>query len=108
MTFRIGFAGFAPLRPSRSWAKSISPHEVGYPRHVILGRDNLQLREDSSRKIPWRCQRLVVGTGRYGSLPVMDELKLEARRLKVDLVILPMDEAIETFADNSRAERSRS
>ncbi len=49
-------------------------------------------------EIPWKCQRLVVGTGRYGSLPVMDAVKLEARRRKVDLQILPTDEAIETLA----------
>ena len=29
-------------------------------------------------KIPWKCRRLVVGTGAYGKLPVMDEVKLEA------------------------------
>jgi hypothetical protein len=26
-------------------------------------------------KIPWRCRRLVIGTGTYGRLPVMEELK---------------------------------
>ena len=50
-------------------------------------------------EIPWNCQRLVVGTGRYGSLPVMDEVKLEARRRKVALLILPTEEAIETLAN---------
>ena len=30
--------------------------------------------------IPWKCRRLFVGTGAYGKLPVMDELKLEAER----------------------------
>jgi len=49
-------------------------------------------------KIPWKCRRLVIGTGKYGSLPVMDTVKLEARRRKVDLLILPTDEAIETLA----------
>ena len=49
-------------------------------------------------EIPWKCQRLLVGTGKYGSLPVMDDVKLEARRRKVDLLILPKDEAIETVA----------
>ena len=37
-----------------------------------------------------KCRRLVIGTGRYGSLPVMDEVKREARR-KIDLLILPTD-----------------
>src|SRR6202035_2998749 len=53
-------------------------------------------------ELPWNCQRLVVGTGRYGSLPVMDEVKLEARRRQVDLLILPTDEAIETLANRSK------
>jgi len=48
-------------------------------------------------EIPWKCKRLVIGTGRYGSLPVMHEVILEARRRKVDLLILPTDEAIETL-----------
>ena len=49
-------------------------------------------------EMPWKCQRLVVGIGRYGSLPVMDEVRVEARRRKVDLLILPTDEAIEALA----------
>jgi hypothetical protein len=28
-------------------------------------------------RIPWKCRRLVVGTGAYGDLPVMDEVKHE-------------------------------
>jgi hypothetical protein len=45
-------------------------------------------------KIPWRCRRLVVGTGE-GALPVMDEVKREAERHKVELLILPTEEAME-------------
>jgi hypothetical protein len=29
-------------------------------------------------KIPWKCHRLVIGTGAYGRLPVMKEVKREA------------------------------
>jgi hypothetical protein len=53
-------------------------------------------------KLPWKCQRLVVGTGKHGSLPVMDEVKREARRRKIELMILPTDEAIETLAKKSQ------
>ena len=53
-------------------------------------------------KLPWNCKRLVVGTGKYGSLPVMDEVKREARRRKIDLIMVPTDEAIEVFARNPR------
>jgi hypothetical protein len=40
-------------------------------------------------KIPWKCKRLVIGTGAYGRLPVMKEVKLEAERRQVELVIVP-------------------
>ncbi len=49
----------------------------------------------TDEKIPWRCRRLVVGTGDGGALPVMDEVKLEAKRRKVDLLIRPTAQAIE-------------
>jgi len=44
-------------------------------------------------KIPWRCRQLVIGTG-TGKLPVMDEVKREARRRKIELVILPTAKAV--------------
>lgn len=52
-------------------------------------------------EIPWKCRRLVIGTGKYGSLPVMDEVKREARRRGINLVIKLTDEAIETLAERS-------
>jgi hypothetical protein len=45
-------------------------------------------------KIPWKCRRLVIGTGADGALPVMDEVKEEAARRKVELVSLPTRQAI--------------
>jgi hypothetical protein len=45
-------------------------------------------------KIPWRCHRLVVGTGNHGALPVMKEVKADAKRRKVDLVVIPTAEAM--------------
>ena len=45
-------------------------------------------------KIPWKCSRLVIGTGAYGHLPVMKEVKLEAERRHIELVIVPTSEAI--------------
>jgi hypothetical protein len=44
--------------------------------------------------IPWKCCRLVIGTG-AGALPVMDEVKQEAKRRKIKLVVLPTKDAIE-------------
>lgn len=54
------------------------------------GHTPLSARED----IPWRCSRLVIGTGANGSLPVLDDIQQEATRRKVDLVMLPTLEAI--------------
>lgn len=55
-----------------------------------FGHTPLSLEE----KIPWKCRRLVVGTG-TGALPVMDEVKAEAQRRKIELLILPTADAIE-------------
>jgi hypothetical protein len=44
--------------------------------------------------IPWRCRRLVVGTGAEGRLPVMPEVEKDAKLRKVELVVLPTKDAI--------------
>lgn len=56
-----------------------------------FGHTPLSVDED----IPWKCRRLVIGTGAYGKLPVMTEVKREAERRKVELLILPTAAAIE-------------
>jgi len=43
-------------------------------------------------EIPWECRCLVIGTG---GLPVMEEVKGEAKRRQIELLILPTAEAIE-------------
>jgi hypothetical protein len=55
-----------------------------------FGHTPLSLEE----KIPWKCRRLVIGTG-GGALPVMKEVKQEAKRRGVELAIMPTAEAIE-------------
>lgn len=57
-----------------------------------FGHTPVSLDED----IPWRCRRLVIGTGE-GALPIMDEVKLEAKRRKIELLIQPTAQAIETL-----------
>ena len=49
-------------------------------------------------RIPWDCRRLVIGTG-TGALPVMEQVKTEANRRGVELVILPTAGAIELLND---------
>ena len=61
------------------------------PYKERFGHTPLSVAED----IPWDCDHLVIGTGAYGRLPVMHEVKHEAERRGVELVILPTREAIE-------------
>jgi hypothetical protein len=44
-------------------------------------------------EIPWKCRRLVIGTG-TGALPVMEQVKVEAQRREIELVIEPTARAI--------------
>ena len=64
-----------------------------------FGHTPLSLEEE----IPWKCRRLVVGTGE-GALPVMEEVKCEAKRRKVELLIVPTEEAMEFL--NQRSEKT--
>ena len=64
-----------------------------------FGHTPLSLEE----KIPWKCRRLVIGTGAHGRLPVMDEVKREAKRRRVELVIVPTSEAIRLMEEESKA-----
>lgn len=47
----------------------------------------------SDEDLPWDGARLIVGTGAYGSLPVMPEVVEEAGTRGVDLVATPTEEA---------------
>ena len=53
----------------------------------------------AKEEIPWKCRRLVIGTG-TGALPVMDEVKKEAERRHVQLLMLPTAKAIEELRAN--------
>src|SRR5215472_391961 len=89
---------------------SIRINGVTYEHDVLIDRGEVHKRKKKPSKkfradfghtpvsveeqIPWRCRRLVIGTG-GGGLPVMDEVKQEARRRKVELSVLPTAQAIE-------------
>jgi hypothetical protein len=51
----------------------------------------------ADEEIPWKCRRLVIGTGAYGNLPVMEAVKREAARREIELVILPTTEAMKAL-----------
>ena len=56
----------------------------------------------AAEDIPWRCRRLVIGTGADGALPVMTQVRDEARRRHVDLVVLPTAQAIGMLSKASK------
>jgi hypothetical protein len=61
------------------------------------GHTPLSIAED----IPWRCRRLVIGTGARGALPVVAQVLQEAQRRNVELVVLPTAEAIDVLTDSA-------
>ena len=88
---------------------SIRTDGTTYEHDVVIDRGQVRKRKKKPSKkfraafghtpispkeaIPWKCRQLLIGTG-TGALPVMDEVKREAKRRKIELVILPTKEAI--------------
>ncbi len=93
---------------------SIQIDGVTYDHDVVIDRGEIRKRKkkpsqkfrDSfghtplsiEEEIPWKCGRLVIGTG-TGALPVMEQVKVEAKRREVELVIVPTDRAIELLKE---------
>ena len=91
------------------WFGSLHIDGVSYDCDVVIDRGEIRKRKKKASKkfretfghtplsleerIPWKCCRLVIGTG-TGALPVMKEVKAEAKRRKIELLILPTSEAI--------------
>ena len=59
------------------------------PYREAFGHTPLSLDEE----LPWGHRRLVIGTGAEGLLPVMDDVRREARRRGVELIELPTADA---------------
>jgi hypothetical protein len=68
------------------------------PYRDRFGHTPLSAEED----LPWKCQRLVIGTGAGGSLPVMDEVMDEAKRRGVEVVTLPTEQAIDILRNDPK------
>ena len=95
---------------------SIRIDGVTYEKDVVIDRGEVRTRKKKpsrkfrddfghtplsvKEKIPWKCRRLVIGTG-TGALPVMKEVKQEAKRRKVKLLVLPTDQAIKALKKNA-------
>lgn len=56
-----------------------------------------------AEKIPWNCKKLIIGTGAHGNLPVMKEVKREAERRHVELVVVPTGKALSLIEKESKA-----
>jgi hypothetical protein len=96
---------------------SIQVDGTTYDHDVIVDRGRVRKRKKGPSKklraayghtplsadedLPWRCRRMVIGTGATGALPVMDEVHDEARRRGVDLVILPTPQALEVLREDA-------
>jgi hypothetical protein len=53
-------------------------------------------------KLPWNCRQLVIGTGAYGNLPVMEEVAREAERRRIRVLRMPTPKAIEVLNENPK------
>ena len=49
--------------------------------------------------LPWGGRRLIVGTGRYGHLPVRPDVHQEAARRKIELIVVPTEAACRLLTD---------
>jgi hypothetical protein len=89
---------------------SIQINGSTYEHDVVVDRGEISKRKKKASKqfreefghtplsvdenIPWKCRQLVIGSGAYGRLPVMQEVRREAKRHKIKLLILPTAKAI--------------
>ena len=95
-------ARFALTRPPTSTTSSSTVGKFASPSKRFreeFGHTPLSIEEE----IPWKCKRLVIGSGAYGQLPVMDEVKREAERRKVVLLIVPTSQAIQLIKKDPAA-----
>jgi hypothetical protein len=52
----------------------------------------------ADEELPWGAHQLIIGTGVYGSLPVMPEVTKEAGRRRVELTAIPTEDACRLIA----------
>ena len=88
---------------------------VTYEHDVLIDRGRVRKRKKKASKkfrdafghtplsieeeIPWKCRKLVIGTG-TGALPVMEEVRQEAKRRHVRLLVLPTPQAIRALEED--------
>jgi len=90
-----------------------------YDQDVVIDRGEVRLRKkkpskryrdefghtplSADEKIPWKCERLVIGTGAQGALPVMPAVLEEAERRGVEVTAARTKEAIKLLRDAGAA-----
>jgi hypothetical protein len=110
-------AAAAPMAFQAFSFGSIRINGTSYDHDVVIDRGRIRKRDKKPSKkfrddfghtplsaeeeIPWKCHRLVVGTG-GGALPVMKEVKQEARRREVELIVVPTQEAIRILREDPK------
>ena len=83
---------------------------VEYDHDIVVDRGKVRKRKKGPSKalsshfghtpltayeeIPWHCQRLVIGTGIHGQLPVSPDVQKEAKRRKIELLVVPTEQAV--------------
>lgn len=106
------------MRFNRFSFGSIEIDGVRYEYDVVIDRGEVRKRKKKpskqfrdefghtplsvEEKIPWTCKRLVIGTGASGALPVMEAVKQEAERRKIELLILPTARAMEVLEKDTK------
>ena len=94
---------------------SIRVDGITYEHDVLIDRGRVRKRKKKASKkfrdqfghtplsieeeIPWKCRTLVIGTG-TGALPIMKEVKQEAKRRRIKLLVLPTAQAIQALEEN--------
>ena len=53
----------------------------------------------AEERIPWGGSQLIVGTGEFGSLPIMPAVRAEAGRRGIEIVAAPTKEALQLLRD---------
>ena len=97
---------------------SIRVDGVTYDHDLVIDRGKIRKRKKAASRrfrgayghtplsaaedIPWRCRRLVIGTGADSALPVLRQVRAEARCRMIDLVVLPAAEAIGVLAQATK------
>jgi hypothetical protein len=103
-----------PIRFEEFAFRSIRINGTTYEHDVVIDRGHIRKRNKKPSKkfretfghtplsiqeeIPWKCRRLLIGTG-TGALPVMEEVKHEADRRRIKLEIMPTAAAIKSLED---------